>query len=683
MDLTVSASPRQIFRNPTTLEINVPKLAFLRFLVNAHTGLRVDTIKVGDIVGCVTLGANGLHSSMTLPAHYCHKVPAGITPSVAAALPMSLATAILALDLRAGLGRGPSKTVLVHSAAGGVGLCCVALLRMRGHDIIGTCNLRDDRKVEMLKSLGVSRIFDSRNVSSWYVPMMSGEAPRPEAIIGALDGDQFARSFEVVASNGYILDLAKKEQMLDQATVPLSHFLRGVTYSACHLDEFMRTAPPSEVTDLMNKVWETASAVGQSAMQSMPVSVYPGEHLKQALEVLTTGRNVGKVVVELEPPEGHVVSSDLVVDLRNSSDQVLLEGAALVVSTLESTFLAKAPTVTVRAGQKLPIDLLRSLVHLPAQGHAYVALSGPPELPALPVWHSCCESSSASTGTSNKLSILVTAVRQRSSAAALDGLSDEDLANMTLEELGFDSLARLQLSSLIRKLSPGGRSLVGSELVGHLPLSSIACTKPKSAGRSKSHRPRWLALHGFRMNGDFFAQQLAGLADFLGVEFVFVNAPHQAHGPGYGEKGGIADGFEWWWKGDSADTTYDSGWIGSEGLKTSQDFLRQQLERVKPEGVVGFSQGGGMAYWMLCRGLVKNGLIFSPVGPDTDESLSPQSESTVVVVRSTQKDEASAAYCQNVLKCDFLAHEEGHVVPSCGSEKYKELYDTVKKQLDL
>ncbi|KAF4752697.1 hypothetical protein FOZ63_031576, partial [Perkinsus olseni] len=298
--------------------------------------VRVHHVHPGDLVGCVTLGASGLRSTILLPAEFCYKVPSNISPAAASALPMSHATSILALDLRAGLNRGPKRTVLVHSAAGGVGLSCVAWLSRRGHHVMGTCHSKDERKVEMLKKLGVSEIFDSRDVSSWYVPLKTGKAPRPAAIIGALDGDQLSRSFEVVASNGFILDLAKREQMLEAVNLPLSHFLRGVTYSACHLDEFMRTAEPAEVSDLMKRVWEEASATVRNEKSSMPVTIYPCGELKRGLEVLTTGKNIGKVVVKMDPPMQNGLPHTTIVDMRRNEGPV--QGAALVATPLDSSF---------------------------------------------------------------------------------------------------------------------------------------------------------------------------------------------------------------------------------------------------------------------------------------------------------------------------------------------------------
>lgn len=45
----------------------------------------------------------------------------------------------------------------------------------------------------------------------------------------------------------------------------------------------MRTAKPAEVADLMRRVWQEAAA--QDVGGSMPVTIYPGQELKNALEV--------------------------------------------------------------------------------------------------------------------------------------------------------------------------------------------------------------------------------------------------------------------------------------------------------------------------------------------------------------------------------------------------------------
>ena len=125
------------------------------------------------------------------------------------------------------------------------------------------------------------------------------------------------------------------------------------------------------------------------------------------------------------------------------------------------------------------------------------------------------------------------------------------------------------------------------------------------------NKEKWLALHNFRSNAEFFKAQLEPWLKHLeNVEVEFVQAPHAARGPGFYP----GDGFEWWYS-----PTYKSpmmGWLGDLGLDESMNFLKKKIEADGPyHGVIGFSQGGGMAHFLLGEGLVKKGILFSPVVP--------------------------------------------------------------------
>jgi len=62
--------------------------------------------------------------------------PAALTHDVAATVPIAFVTAKLALQRLAGLGRG--DRVLIHAAAGGVGLAAVQIAQRAGATIFAT-----------------------------------------------------------------------------------------------------------------------------------------------------------------------------------------------------------------------------------------------------------------------------------------------------------------------------------------------------------------------------------------------------------------------------------------------------------------------------------------------------------------------------------------------------------------
>lgn len=92
---------------------------------------------VGDRVLAITR-FGGYSDALTLPAAQVLKMPAGMFFEVAAALPVAYLTAHHIMVFTGTM--RPGATVLVHSAAGGVGLAAAELARARGCVVIGTAS---------------------------------------------------------------------------------------------------------------------------------------------------------------------------------------------------------------------------------------------------------------------------------------------------------------------------------------------------------------------------------------------------------------------------------------------------------------------------------------------------------------------------------------------------------------
>ena len=122
------------------------------------TGPDVTGLVPGDrVVGC---GFGALASHHTVPAGLVRRIPAGLTDAEAAGLPLVLTTAWYGLHDLAQL--QPGETVLVHSAAGGVGLAAVRIATLLGARVIATAG--NPGKREYLHQLGIVDVFDSRDL---------------------------------------------------------------------------------------------------------------------------------------------------------------------------------------------------------------------------------------------------------------------------------------------------------------------------------------------------------------------------------------------------------------------------------------------------------------------------------------------------------------------------------------
>jgi hypothetical protein len=92
------------------------------------------------------------------------------------------------------------------------------------------------------------------------------------------------------------------------------------------------------------------------------------------------------------------------------------------------------------------------------------------------------------------------------------------------------------------------------------------------------------------------------------------------------------------------------------------------------EGVIGFSQGAGIAHYLVSHGLVGKGILFSPVAPRNRSSW-PGGEGTSgrVLAVLDEGDVTVTGYPLDAMT--VLKHCEGHRIPKIS----KELLSEIKK----
>lgn len=120
-------------------------------------GEGVTGLAVGDRV--MALGENAYAEQMTARADLCYPMPAGLSFTDAAALPVQGLTAHHCLTLHGRM--VPGDAVLVHAAAGGVGSLAVQLARRLGARLVlGTAGSDDKRA--LVRELGADDAIDYR-----------------------------------------------------------------------------------------------------------------------------------------------------------------------------------------------------------------------------------------------------------------------------------------------------------------------------------------------------------------------------------------------------------------------------------------------------------------------------------------------------------------------------------------
>ncbi|MEN3357953.1 MAG: hypothetical protein V7637_1935 [Mycobacteriales bacterium] len=212
-------------------------------------------------------------------------IPTGWSYPQAAAAPIAFMTAYHGLVDLGGLRAG--EAVLVHAAAGGVGIAATRLARHLGAEVYGTAS---PGKWDTLRAEGLADadITSSRDLS--FADRFAGRAV--DVVLNSLAGEFVDASAGLLGSGGRFLEMGKTD-IRDVAQMHARY--PGISYQPFDLND----AGPDEHRRLL----ATLSALFESGqVRPLPVTVWDVRQARQAVRYLSQARHVGKVVLTLPAP---------------------------------------------------------------------------------------------------------------------------------------------------------------------------------------------------------------------------------------------------------------------------------------------------------------------------------------------------------------------------------------------
>jgi NADPH:quinone reductase-like Zn-dependent oxidoreductase len=244
----------------------------------------VASVAVGDAVVAVAPGSFGTYAT-TSAELVAHKPPR-LTFAEAATLPLAFLTAHQALHDQAHLAAG--DVVLIHAAAGGVGLAAVQLARRAGAVVMGTAG--SDRKRAHLGRLGLTAVMDSRGLAFADDVLAATDGRGVDVVVNSLTGDAIGRSLDVLAPGGRFVELGKREIW---TTAEVAARAPGVSYSSVPLAEDIEQRPEKVGPVLRDLV----AAVDRGELAPLPVQTFALADAAAAFRYMALARHIGKIVL--------------------------------------------------------------------------------------------------------------------------------------------------------------------------------------------------------------------------------------------------------------------------------------------------------------------------------------------------------------------------------------------------
>ncbi|WP_158750016.1 SDR family NAD(P)-dependent oxidoreductase [Acidobacterium sp. S8] len=247
--------------------------------VVSRTGSNVSDLQVGDSVVAIAPGCFARHV-VTAEALAVRK-PKQLSFETAAAQTVAYLTADYCLHELAHIRKG--DRVLIHAAAGGVGLAAVHLCQQAGVEMFATAGSEEKRA--WLRNFGIKNVFDSRSLA------FKDEIPTGvDVVLNSLVGDAIDTGLSLLRPDGRFVELGKTDLRHRDS---VEQQWPGVVYLAADLTPLFAERSPwvkTKITAMMNDIAE-------GVLPALPAAVFEERETKQAFRYMASARHIGRVVI--------------------------------------------------------------------------------------------------------------------------------------------------------------------------------------------------------------------------------------------------------------------------------------------------------------------------------------------------------------------------------------------------
>lgn len=247
-------------------------------------GTDVHRLRVGERVMAVAGGAFASH--VVARAELVQPLPDDVGAAEGASFSIAYLTAEFCLGHLARMAAG--QHVLIHAAAGGVGLAAVRLAQRAGAIVHATAG--SEWKRELLRSLGVAHVHDSRNAAFAAQVLAATGGRGVDVVLNSLAGALIEPSFEALARGGCFVEIGKRDIKTPQWVASLGRDLRY------HVVDWGETAArePALIGSLYERL---AAGLRDGSLPPLPRHEFALDDAQRAFRFMAQARHAGKIVL--------------------------------------------------------------------------------------------------------------------------------------------------------------------------------------------------------------------------------------------------------------------------------------------------------------------------------------------------------------------------------------------------
>ena len=297
-------------------------------------GANVHSVAVGDVA--MAIAPASFSQFVTVSADLVTRKPNNLSFEEAATIPTAFLTAYYALQQIGQLKAGDS--VLIHSAAGGVGQAAVQIAQSVGATVFATAS---PPKWNLLQQQGVRHISSSRSLA--FAEEIKQVTEGVDLVLNSFSGDFIEKSLSVLSTGGRFVEIGKADIW---SVEQMAQYRPDVAYHTIDLVT-VTVQQPKVIQSMLGAI---ARQLQQKKLQPLPFKTFTAGRSIEAFRFMQQAKHVGKVVVLPPSMTGKKESAAI----RSDANYLIAGGLGSLGLQLAEWLVAQGATSLTLLGRRPP-----------------------------------------------------------------------------------------------------------------------------------------------------------------------------------------------------------------------------------------------------------------------------------------------------------------------------------------